>query len=97
MMMRTIVLGLSGAALLIGTAATDADAKHRKKRYRADTNRALERQAETQYELDRARAVGGYDDPITAIQKWLNGEPAGKNFQQDYLITPKPNGRIWDN
>lgn len=95
-MIRTIVLGLAGAAILIGAAVTDADAKRKKKR-RVDTDRAEERQAEMQYELDRARAVGGYDDPITAIQKWLNGEPTGKNFQQDYLITPKPNGRIWDN
>lgn len=95
-MIRKIVLGLAGAAILIGAAVTDADAKRKKKR-RVDTDRAEERQAEMQYELDRARAVGGYDDPVTAIQKWLNGEPAGKNFQQDYLITPKPNGRIWDN
>lgn len=96
-MPRTLILGLAGAALLIGSAVVDADAKHRKKRYRADTNKAQERQAETQYELDRARSVGGYDDPITAIGKFLNGEPAGKNLQEDYLVVPKPNGRIWDN
>lgn len=96
-MLRTLILGLAGAALLIGTAVVDADAKHRKKRYRADTNKAQERQAEIQYELDRARAVGGYDDPITAIGKLLNGEPAGKNFQEDYLVVPRPNGTIWDN
>lgn len=94
-MIKKLVLGLAAVALLFGAAVTDADAKRKKKR--VDTNKAWERQVETQAELERARAVGGYDDPITAIVNLFNGKPAGKNLQENFLWTPQPNGTIWDN
>jgi len=94
-MIKKFVLGLAAAALLVGTAVTDADAKRKKRR--VDTNKGWERQIETQAELERARAVGGYDDPVTAIVNLFNGKPAGKNLQENILWAPQPNGTIWDN
>ncbi|MEM7423136.1 MAG: hypothetical protein AAF334_05395 [Pseudomonadota bacterium] len=67
---------LVGAVAVVGT-VHDAEAMRRK----VDTNKAYERRQEIKAAWAQSRAVGGYDDPITALLKVLRGEGAGKNIQ----------------
>ncbi|MEM7496397.1 MAG: hypothetical protein AAF371_00225 [Pseudomonadota bacterium] len=86
--MRKIILGALALTLAGIAAAPDADAK-RKRGGRGD-NAVSQAQASVQLEWARARAVGGYGDPFTALVDAVTGrERPARPGQVQRVITPQ--------